>query len=187
MTGDVFRGPRWAKLSTAVAAAIVGVGIVPGIVGPQRVATASGAPPTISVLSNRADLVSGGDALVELGLPAGTGLGSAKVDVDGRDITAAFAKRSTGKVQALVTGLKVGDNLVRVRLGDGTGATITITNDANRRTSVRRPADPTMGVRRGRGRQAVQSCTDHRVPLQVDWRGDARRRTTRPHRPAMWP
>src|SRR5213596_3197339 len=48
----------------------------------------------IKVLSNRADLISGGDALVEIVLPAGVDPASVRVDVDGRDVTAAFAVMS---------------------------------------------------------------------------------------------
>lgn len=80
----------------------------------------------IEVLSNRADLVSGGDALVEVNGadPAAV----ARVDVDGRDVTGSFAVRPNGRFQALLTGLKLGGNVVTVRLKDGSGARITIQN-----------------------------------------------------------
>src|SRR5688500_15513202 len=44
----------------------------------------------IDVLSNRADLVSGGDALVGVGLPDGSDPSALKVAVDGRDVSSAF-------------------------------------------------------------------------------------------------
>ena len=76
----------------------------------------------VSVLSNRADLVSAGDALVEV-KPAG-----AKVDVDGRDVTGQFAVRPGGRYMALLSGLKDGANVVTARAADGSAARITITN-----------------------------------------------------------
>jgi uncharacterized tannase-like protein DUF6351 len=66
----------------------------------------------INVLSNRADLVSGGDALVEVVLPDGVAPSSVRVTVDGRDVTSAFAVRADGRFYGLVTGLVVGANTV---------------------------------------------------------------------------
>jgi len=101
----------------------------------------------IRVLSNRADLVSGGEALVEVMLPALADPAGARVDADGRDVTAAFAPgrlpglltsiptpntlgiRSTDNaLVGLVTGLHKGANQLSARLPDGSGASITITN-----------------------------------------------------------
>lgn len=65
---------------------------------------------TIHVLSNRADLLSGGDALVEL-TPAQADV--PRVTLDGRDITADFALRANGRVMGLVSGLANGPNLLR--------------------------------------------------------------------------
>jgi hypothetical protein len=77
----------------------------------------------IHVLSNRADLLSGGDALVEI-----TGLGDApQVDVDGRDVSAAFARRAGGRVIGRVEGLAIGPNVLTARRGDR-GARLTLTN-----------------------------------------------------------
>jgi hypothetical protein len=89
-------------------------------------APASTAAPTIQirVLSNRADLISGGDALVELVVPAGRGAPSATVN--GRSVTASF-HRSGGRILGLVTGLRLGPNVLTARAG-GLGARITITN-----------------------------------------------------------
>lgn len=64
----------------------------------------------IKVLSNRADLVSGGDALVEVVLPTDADPDKVGVDVDGRDVTSDFAVRSNGRFMGLVTGLVEGDN-----------------------------------------------------------------------------
>src|SRR5207248_2977030 len=53
----------------------------------------------IRILSNRADLISGGDALVEIVLPekAKARPDQVKVDVDGHDVTSAFAVRNDGR------------------------------------------------------------------------------------------
>src|SRR4051794_39909957 len=82
----------------------------------------------IRVLSNRPDLVSGDDALVQVLAPSGQSLSGVKVDVDGRDVTAAFAPRPDGRFEGLVTGLKDGDNVLTARAADGSAARITITN-----------------------------------------------------------
>jgi hypothetical protein len=87
-------------------------------------AAANAAAPTIEILSNRADLISGGDALVELRGP----VAGVKVDVDGRDVTGAFAERPGGRHMALLEGLKVGANVVTARAPDGSARRITITN-----------------------------------------------------------
>ncbi|GAC1579318.1 MAG: DUF6351 family protein [Candidatus Dormibacteria bacterium] len=101
----------------------------------------------IKVLSNRADLVSGGDALVQVLLPAGVAASAAKVDVDGRDVTNSLAAgRMAGLMSGIpprnnlgvdlransllgvVSGLKVGTNVLSATLPDGYGARIVITN-----------------------------------------------------------
>jgi hypothetical protein len=78
----------------------------------------------LRVVSNRADLISGGDALVAATVPGGARASDLRFDVDGRDVTGAFAGGLTG----LVTGLKDGDNVLTARLPDGRGARITIVN-----------------------------------------------------------
>ncbi|MCW2682001.1 MAG: N-acetylmuramoyl-L-alanine amidase, partial [Frankiales bacterium] len=78
----------------------------------------------IEVLSGRGDLVTGGDALVRVVLPAGATSKGLRVDDDGRDVTAAFQ----GRLEGLVTGLSLGKNVLRAVLPDGRGARITLTN-----------------------------------------------------------
>jgi hypothetical protein len=89
--------------------------------------TANAASPEIIVLSNRADLISGGDALVQIKLPAGSNPAFLKVDVDGRSVRSAFAFLPDGSLGGLVTGLKIGVNTLRAVLPAGR-ATIPITN-----------------------------------------------------------
>ena len=80
----------------------------------------------ISVVSNRADLISGGDALVSVDLSANPR--AIRVELDGTNITSAFAVRPNGRYEGLVTGLKEGKNILRVRPGNGVGRWIEITN-----------------------------------------------------------
>ena len=82
----------------------------------------------IEVLSNRADLISGGDALVAARLAPGTDAAAVRVTLNGSDITSSFAVRENGQYQGLVTGLVEGENLLRARLPDGSGHEITIKN-----------------------------------------------------------
>lgn len=80
----------------------------------------------ISVLSNRADLISGGDALVSVDLIANPR--TIRVQLNGDDITDAFAIRPNGRYEGLVTGLVEGKNILRVRPANGVGRWIEITN-----------------------------------------------------------
>ena len=74
--------------------------------------------PRLQVLSSRADLVSGGDALVEVtGVPRGT---RAVLAVDGADRSRALAWRPNGRLQGLVSGLRVGRSELVVRTPGGT-------------------------------------------------------------------
>ena len=80
----------------------------------------------ISVVSNRADLISGGDALVSVDLIASPR--AVRVELNGDDITDTFAVRPNGRFEGLVTGLVEGKNILRVRPGNGVGRWIEITN-----------------------------------------------------------
>src|ERR1044071_5627059 len=83
--------------------------------------------PEIKVLSNRADLISGGDALVEIVWGGAAHSNVTRIELNGVDVESAFATRANGRYMGLVTGLKEGDNLLTVRVG-GAGRQITITN-----------------------------------------------------------
>lgn len=82
----------------------------------------------IKVLSNRADLLSGGDAYVEVMLPASVQAEALKMTLDGRDVTAAFAQRDDGRVLGVVTGLKVGDNVLTALVPNARGARLVLSN-----------------------------------------------------------
>jgi hypothetical protein len=82
---------------------------------------------SISVLSGRADLVSGGSSLVAINLPR-SDTRSVKVTVGRRTVTRDFAIRSDGRFEGLVTGLHLGRNVLQARLRDGWAVRITLTN-----------------------------------------------------------
>src|SRR4051812_17732302 len=95
------------------------------LVVPATSSAAAAKPITVSVLSTRADLVSGGDTLVRIG-----GVKSAKglrVTVRGKNRSKAFAKRKDGKVEGLVTHLKVGKNTIIATSGKR-AAKLVVTN-----------------------------------------------------------
>ena len=88
----------------------------------------SGPVPQIKTLSNRADLISGGDALVEIVLPDGAQPDALHVTLGGKDISASFAKRASGRIIGLVDGMAEGANILSADLGSGHGAYQMITN-----------------------------------------------------------
>jgi hypothetical protein len=107
----------------ALVAALAPAGLM-AVTAPAGAATSQ---VQISVLSGRADLVSGGDALVQVILPAGTDPARLRMDADGRSVTNDFAVRSDGRLLGVVTDLALGDNVLTARIPGG-GARITLTN-----------------------------------------------------------
>jgi hypothetical protein len=95
-----------------------------GLLAVVLASTAYGAGPQIHVLSDRADLISGGDALVAIDSPA-------TVTLDGRDITDSFATRSNGSFEGLVTGLSIGDNVLTATLPDGSSDQVTLVDHSD--------------------------------------------------------
>src|SRR4051794_20940108 len=85
----------------------------------------------VKVLSNRADLISGGDALVEVKVPAGVSASSVQVFDDGRDITGSFARRLNGRYEGVVTGLSVGPNVLTARAPGLPDASVTVSDHPN--------------------------------------------------------
>src|SRR6266850_1902160 len=141
MTRHFQPGVLLRRLSLSLCTILVGScggGDVPSVTTPAINAAVSEAPAVnlakagtstqILVLSNRADLISGGDALVQVAVSSGNYGAVTKIDVDGRDVTSAFALRADGRYMGLVTGLVNGPNELRARLSDGSGARITIVN-----------------------------------------------------------
>ena len=99
-----------------------------GLFGASFARAADESVSSIDVLSNRADLISGGDALVAVDLATGTNPASVRVVLNGRDISSSFATRPDGSFSSLVTGLENGKNILTARGPDGRGRKITITN-----------------------------------------------------------
>jgi Tannase-like family of unknown function (DUF6351) len=88
----------------------------------------------VIVLSNRADLISGGDALVEVIVPPGiiqaisNGNQKIKASINGVPVPdGTLALRGNGRIIGLVTGLKVGENILKVQT-PGKAMSIVITN-----------------------------------------------------------
>jgi len=94
-------------------------------------AAAASRAPTIEVLSSRADLVSGGDALVAVDLPRGVKASRARVMVGRRDVTKAFSIRPDGRWVGLVDHLRLGRSAVAVKLPRRRGARLVVTNHPN--------------------------------------------------------
>jgi uncharacterized tannase-like protein DUF6351 len=113
--------PRAGRLAVLAAAVLVSLGVA-------EVAAAHSSNLELKVLSNRGDLISGGDALVEVDFPAWVSPSRVSVDVDGHDVTSAFAVRDDGRYTGLVNGLEVGENVLTARIRFGPRARITITN-----------------------------------------------------------
>ena len=138
---------RKGRVMAAAVLAVALMSLATSSVAGQNRSLRPGGDVVIKVLSNRADLISAGNALVEAILPPGVDPHTAKVDVDGRDVTSAFAPGrlpglltgipaqntvgvdpSANALLGVVTGLTVGANVLSVTLPDGYGARITITN-----------------------------------------------------------
>src|SRR5690242_15425471 len=65
----------------------------------------------IVTLSNRADLISGGDALVEVRVPQNVPLKKVTLTLNGYDVTAAFVTDATARtMRGVLSGLVVGEN-----------------------------------------------------------------------------
>jgi hypothetical protein len=107
---------------------VLAVGVLLGLVVP-----AEAAAPTlgIDVLSNRADVISAGDALVEVRIPAGVSPSKVRVYDDGRDVTSSFAIRPNGRFEGLVTGLSIGRNVLTASAQGAKSASIAVTDHPN--------------------------------------------------------
>ncbi len=89
----------------------------------------------IVTLSNRADLISGGDALVEVRVPKNVPLHQVRLLLNGSDVAAAFRTDATARImRGVLTGLVPGQNeFLADSNGQGEGrprASLTITNHA---------------------------------------------------------
>ena len=87
---------------------------------------------TVTALSARPDMASGGDVLVRVTMPTGAAVGQARVSLNGADITSAFRPgESAQTLIGLVAGLKAGSNEIAVAAdgrASGSGAHLTVVN-----------------------------------------------------------
>ena len=108
-------GERPVHKALGLVVAVLSIALLGGVNAASAHGSDRGGGPTISVLSGRADLVSGGDALISIG-----GLGSSRalsVQAGGKDQTSAFTHGSEGTLVGLVSGLPLGKSSVIVRAG----------------------------------------------------------------------
>jgi len=96
------------------------------LISTMSVARAEGSGIALATVSNRADAISGGDALVEARLD-GISLDDVTFELNGTDVSDAFAPATSGRIFASLSGLEVGANMLTATSVDG-GAQLTITN-----------------------------------------------------------
>jgi hypothetical protein len=96
------------------------------VVGVLSPASARTAEPVLSAVSNRADLVSGGDVLIQVALPAGAELASLKLG--SRVVTGQVQRIDGTHLRGLVTGLPAGASVLTARTSAGGTSTLTVTN-----------------------------------------------------------
>ncbi len=83
----------------------------------------------LRVLSSRPDMVSGGDALVRVELPAGVAAGDVKLAVNGADATTQLTADASGRsLTGLVTGLNNGSNTLTATAAKTGSAKLTVVN-----------------------------------------------------------
>lgn len=140
------KGPRaraaLAVLAAGVAAALMVAcgggssgngysGVEGGSASQPPVAAQPGEAATFKVLSNRPDLISGGNALVEVRPAQGVDVQKLRLDVGGTDVTQRFAMRADGRFIGLLDGLALGANALTARTDNGATSSLKITNHAN--------------------------------------------------------
>jgi len=86
--------------------------------------------PRLQVLSNRADLVSGGDVLVAAAVPAGTAPEDVSVKANGKALAAEAGFDALGRLVVRVSGLSLGSNVLHVQ-APGFAEKATVTNHPN--------------------------------------------------------
>lgn len=107
-----------------VAAALVGLIPMPAT------AQADGDVVVVSAISNRADLISDGDVLIEVAVPDGVPAADVTVTAGTRDVTEAFVQTDDEHLLGLVGGLPLGTSTISAVLPDGRGARLEVTNHA---------------------------------------------------------
>lgn len=114
---------------TAAAAVLLAVPVLTA--GAAAAAPAGQGPLQITSVSNpRPQLVSGGDVLVRVTLPAGVDRSAVRITADGRSVRGRFAAQPDGSLLGLVTQLREGTNILVARVAGGTAppATLNVVN-----------------------------------------------------------
>jgi hypothetical protein len=108
--------------------ALTGVVTVAALAATLLPARAASPPRVIElrVLSGRADLVSGGSALVQVILP--TGARALKVTSPAGDVTSNFGNGPDGKLEGVVDNLRLGPNVIKANAIGAKGTQIVLTN-----------------------------------------------------------
>lgn len=127
--GSASSSLRWRFGGRGIASVVVATTVL--CAAASAPAAGATAPTVIRVLSSRADLVVGDEAVVEIELPDRARAWRPAVSVDGRDVSAQFGSRFGTRLRGLLTGLRPGPNLLTVRLPDRSGARIRLTDHAN--------------------------------------------------------
>ncbi len=99
------------------------VGLTAGPAGARVSRTAR-----IATLDNRADLISGGDALVQVTLPRGVRRSRLTFLVNGRNRTRLLVKMGPHILEGLVSGLRNGRNSLTARIRGGRASRLIVTN-----------------------------------------------------------
>ncbi|MQA62569.1 MAG: hypothetical protein GEU86_14000, partial [Actinophytocola sp.] len=122
------RVTRWRRRGAIAASGVLAATLFVPVAGEAATVTSAGL--RLSVLSNRADLISGGDALVRVTLPEGVAPETVRVSAAGRDVTGSFAMRPNGHFEGLITGLPLGGSVLKAN-GGRASDTLTVTNHPN--------------------------------------------------------
>ncbi|GAB3760142.1 DUF6351 family protein [Ramlibacter monticola] len=86
-------------------------------------------PMQLRTVSNRADLISGGDALVEVQAPASMiASGVVQVTLNGTDVSPAFVRQGEDRLLGRVSGLREGSNVLEAAFRGGPAARLEVTN-----------------------------------------------------------
>jgi hypothetical protein len=85
----------------------------------------------IHVVSNRADLISGGDALVAVDLPNGVGPSEVTMKLNGSNVSDEFAMRADGRYEGELDGLRLGGNVISATAAGADSDHVAIRNHPN--------------------------------------------------------
>jgi hypothetical protein len=121
-------GRPWAWLAAASAIAVVASPLVPAV-AQAAPAARPGQLALVSVSNPRPELVSGGEVLIQVRVPRGTQPSSVRVTADGANVTSSFQAQSDGSLLGLVTGLRIGRNVL-IASTRNQAAALTVTDHA---------------------------------------------------------